>query len=210
MASRAFGYLYVTAYEAVAGRDGGLVSLAGQLNGLEPVPARVVEAEYDEAVVLAAALSPALDELFANTGPTGQRALANMAERLDGAVTEGAAPEVVSRSRALGQALAEHVLAWAEADGGQVIENMGFPLELQLAQGPGAWVPTSRIVQQQLPLLPEWGENRPFAILDGTACPVPAPPAYSEEDGSDFVAEAIEVLEVRRNLSDEQRAVARF
>jgi hypothetical protein len=87
---------------------------------------------------------------------------------------------------------------------------MGFPLAMELAKGPGAWVPTSRIVQQQLPLLPEWGENRPFAMPDGAACPLPSPPVYSEEPGSDFMAEAEEVLEVRRGLTEEQRAVARF
>ncbi len=40
VASRAFAYIGVTAYEAVAGGSPGLRSLAGQLNGLTPVPAR--------------------------------------------------------------------------------------------------------------------------------------------------------------------------
>ena len=106
--------------------------------------------------------------------------------------------------------MARHVLAWAEEDGGAVVENMGFPMTWGLPKGEGLWVPTSRIVQQQLPLLPEWGGNRTFAMPDRAACRLPAPPAYSTEPESAFMAEAEEVLEIRRGLTDEERAIARF
>ena len=210
VASRAFGYLYVTAYEATAQGSGDLLSLAGQLNGFTPPPAREDGAYYDEAAVLQAAMAVAVGELFFNTGPTGQRAMENVAARLADGVAEDVAPDVLERSRQHGEAVAQHVLAWAATDGGAVVENMGFPMEMELAKGPGTWTPTSRIVQQQLPLLPSWGENRPFAMPDGAACPLPAPPTYSEEPGSAFMAEAEEVLEVRRGLTDEQKAIARF
>ncbi|MBP1804437.1 vanadium-dependent haloperoxidase [Rubellimicrobium aerolatum] len=210
VASRAFAYLYVAAYEAVAGGSPDLLSLAGQLRDLDAPPLRDPAAAYDEAVVLEAALSTVIADLFANTGPTGQRAMARMAERLGEATAEGLPPEVAGRSRAQGEAVARHVLAWAAGDGGAVVENMGFPLAHDLAKGPGLWVPTSRIVQQQLPLLPDWGGNRTFAMPDGAACPLPPPPAYSEAEGSAFMAEAREVLETRRTLTEEQRAIARF
>jgi hypothetical protein len=210
VASRSFAILYVTAFEAVAQGSPDLLSLAGQLNEFGPPPPREAGMTYDEEVVLQAALASALEELFANTGPTGQRAMENVGERLAQGVGEGVAPDVLDRSRRHGEAVARHVLDWAATDGGAVVENMGFPLELELAKDPGSWAPTSRIVQQQLPLLPTWGENRPFAMPDGAACPLPPPPAYSEAEGSDFMAEAREVLEVRRALSDEQEAIARF
>ena len=210
VASRAFGHLYVTAYEAVAQGRPDLLSLAGQLNALTPPPAREAGLAHDEEVVLQAALAVAVEELFFNTGPTGQRAMENVAARLAEGVAEGVSPDVLERSRAQGEAVARHVLGWAATDGGAAIENMGFPLEMDLAGGPGAWVPTSRIVQQQLPLLPGWGDNRPFAMPDGAACPLPAPPAYSEEPGSAFMAEAEEVLAVSRGLTEEQEAIARF
>ena len=47
---------------------------------------------------------------------------------------------------------------------GAVVSNMGFPYEYALTPGPAHWVPTSLIQQQQLPLLPEWGDNRAFAV----------------------------------------------
>ncbi len=67
VASRAFGYLGVSAYEALASGDRSMTSLAGQLNGLTPVPQRAGGASYDEAVVMQAALSSAALEFFGNT-----------------------------------------------------------------------------------------------------------------------------------------------
>lgn len=210
VASRAFGYLGVTAYEALASGDRSMTSLAGQLNGLTPVPQRAGGLSYDEAVVMQAALSSAALELFGNTGPTGQRALKRLTEKLSAEVSSGLDPELVARSEAYGRSVTTHILTWSESDGGAKIENMGFPLEFALGSRPESWVPTSLINQQQLPLLPKWGENRPFAMPTGNACPLPPPPAYSEEKGSDFYKEAFEVYETVKNLTPEQRAIARF
>jgi hypothetical protein len=71
-------------------------------------------------------------------------------------------------------------------------------------------VPTSLVRQQQAPLLPQWGNNRPFVMPTGNACPLPPPPEYSEDPGSQFYAEAKEVFDVAANLTDEQKTIARF
>ena len=210
VASRSFAYLGVAAYESTASGSSGLVSLAGQLNGLQPPLGREAEQAYDDAVVLNAAMALAAKDLFANTGPTGHRALASLGRKLRDKATAGVPADVVSRSEAFGEAVATHILAWSRDDGGAVVENMGFPVEYALVAGPAHWVPTSLIAQQQVPLLPKWGNNRTFAMPDGAACPLPAPPAYSEEEGSTFYREALEVYEVRKTLTPEQEAIARF
>lgn len=211
VASRSFAYLGVTAYEAVAsGAESGLVTLAGQLNELQPVPAREAGREYDDAVVIQAALSAAVKELFGNTGPTGQRAIAAVERKLAALAASDVGPEIVARSESYGRSVAEHILAWSRTDGGAVVENMGFPREYSLAQGPAHWVPTSLISQQQFPLLPEWGGVRAFAMPEGGSCGLPPPPAYSEAEGSEFHAEAIEVYRVAKELTPEEGAIARF
>lgn len=209
VAARALGYLGVAAWEAEAGGEAGRRSLAGQLNGLGEGPARAAGA-HDAALVLHGALAAAVPVLFANTGPTGQRAMAAMAARIGARLAEGVAPEVAARSLAHGRAVAAHILAWAAADGGAVVENMGFPLVWTSGGRPESWVPTSLIVQQQTPLLPLWGDVRPFAMPAGGACPLPPPTAYSEVPGSAFHAEAVEVWQVSRALTEEQKLVARF
>ncbi len=209
VASRAFAYVGVTAYEAVAGGSTNLRSLSGQLNGLEPAP-QPAAADHDDAVVLNAALTEVIGRLFSNTGPTGQRAMASFARKLDADAAAGLPPDVAARSRAHGLAVARHVLAWSDSDGGAVVENMGFPDTYALTPGPAHWVPTSRIAQQQTPLLPKWGENRTLVMPDGAACPLPEPPGYSEEPDSPFYLEALEVYEAVNNLTEEQRVIARF
>jgi hypothetical protein len=210
VASRSFAYTALIAYEATASGDSALRSLAGQVNGLPPAPPREVGAAYDEDAILNAALAHAVDIYFSNTGPTGQRAKAALSRQLGEKVSEGVDPETLARSEAYGVALAEAIVAASVTDGGAVVENMGFPLEWTLGTEPGSWVPTSAVRLQQFPLLPAWGENRPLALPDNAACPLPPPPAYSEEPGSPFHAEAMEVYEVSRALTPDQKLIARF
>jgi hypothetical protein len=210
VASRNFAYLGVTAWEATASGDGRLKSLAGQLNGLTAPPKRETVAAYDETVVLNAALEEAVRNFFSNTGPTGQRAFAAVSARLNEEAGAGKAADVVERSTAYGKAVADHVFEWSKGDGGAVIENMGFPYDYKLAKGPANWAPTSALRQQQLPLLPDWGKNRTFAMPDGASCPLPAPPAYSEDKASAFYKDADEVYATTKALTEEQKLVARF
>jgi hypothetical protein len=133
-----------------------------------------------------------------------------MEAKLGQKATAGLPQDVIDRSNAYGKALAAHILAWSATDGGAVVENMGFPYEWELAGGKANWVPTSLVRQQQLPLLPNWGANRPFAMPSGSTCGLPPPPQYSEDPGSDFYKQALEVYEIRKNLTPEQKAIARF
>lgn len=210
VASRSFAYLGITAYEATASGNDGMVTLAGQLNGFEPLPTREKDAVYDEAVVLNTAVNFAVTNFFTHTGPTGQRALGAMEKRMREKVIAGVDPAVVERSETYGKTIAERILVWSESDGGAKIENMGFPLEYKLNPEPGHWVPTSKIAQQQTPLLPEWGKVRTFAMPNGASCPLPPPPAYSEEEGSAFYKEALEVYDAVNLTDPDQRAIARF
>lgn len=210
VASRAFAYIGVTSFEAVASGSGDLQSLAGQLNGLTALPKRAEGEIYDEAVVLQAALSQSVADFFSNTGPTGQRAMASLSAKQNAKVADGIAPDVVARSEAFGRAVAAHILAWSLEDGGAVIENMGFPYDYTLTEGPSYWVPTNLVRQQQAPLLPNWGKNRTFAIPAGTTCPVSPHPDYSEDPASAFYLEAMEVYNAKVNLSPEQTQIARM
>jgi PAP2 superfamily len=210
VASRSFAYLGVTAFEALASGNDGLDSLAGKLNGLHPVPGRAAGRTYDDAVVVQAALAHAVRSFFGNTGPTGQRVMVAAEKKFRAQAAAGLEPAVVARSEAYGRAVAEHILAWSQGDGGATIENMGFPHAYELSEGDAHWVPTSLIAQQQKPLLPKWGGNRTFAMPHGAACPLPSPPPYSEEKSSEFYRQALEVYETAAKLSSEQQVIARF
>ena len=210
VASRSFAYFGIATFEATATGSKDLKSLAGQVHELTPVPGREAGKAYDESVVLNATIAFAAQNFFTHTGPTGQRALAAMEKKMKAKVSDGVPADVAARSEAYGKSVAEHILAWSMNDGGAVVENMGFPREYKLTAGPAHWVPTSKIGQQQFPLLPKWGENRTFAMPNGATCPLPEPIAYSEDKGSAFYKEANEVYETVNTLTPDQRAIARF
>jgi len=209
VASRSFGYLGVTAFEAAVGGSDTLVSLVGQLQGLKSVPARE-QGAYDETIVISAAMSDAVLYYFGNTGPTGQRAIKAAQRKWRANAIEGVDPEVVLRSETFGKAMARAIYDWSLDDGGAVVTNMGFPEKLDLPTGEGKWVPTSPIRQQQFPLLPDWGNNRTFASPSGAACQTPGNPPFSVEPGSQFYTEAVEVYETGKNATAEQKDIARF
>ncbi|MGE0500862.1 MAG: vanadium-dependent haloperoxidase [Rhizobiaceae bacterium] len=210
VASRSFGYLGITAFEAAVGGSDRLVSLVGQLREFESVPAREAGAVYDETIVVSAAMSDAIVYYFGNTGPTGQRAIRTAQTKWRARVVEGVADDVVARSEAFGKAMAASIHEWSLDDGGAVVTNMGFPEEWDLPKGDDKWAPTSPIRQQQLPLLPEWGKNRTFAIDSGATCATPGNPPFSTEAASQFYKEAHEVYETGRNATPEQLTIARF
>ncbi|MBN9310568.1 MAG: vanadium-dependent haloperoxidase [Devosia sp.] len=210
VASRSFAYLGITVFEAAVGGSDKLVSLAGQLPGLDVVPQREPGAAYDETVITSAALSDAIVHYFGNTGPTGQRSIRNAQAKWRALAIDGVPADVVERSEAFGRAVADAIYDWSLNDGGATISNMGFPYELDLPKGEDKWVPTSLVQQQQLPLLPDWGNNRTFATPTGAACATPGNPAYSTEVGSQFYKEANEVYEAVKNATPEQVAMARF
>ncbi|WP_374331625.1 vanadium-dependent haloperoxidase [Aestuariivirga sp.] len=210
VASRAFAYLGVAAYQAVASGSTSLVSLAGQLNGLKALPPRDPGKTYSDAVITHCVMASAVKTFFGNTGPTGQRVMTAAEKKLKGDALKGLPDDVVSASLAYGEALKAAIMEWSADDGGAVIENMGFPMAYDVSKEPGHWVPTSAIRQQQFPLLPTWGQNRTFAMPSGASCGLVPPPAYSEDETSEFYRQAREVYDTGKNLTPEQTAIARF
>ncbi len=210
VASRAFAYLGVAAYEASAGGSEHLLTLSGQLNGLGMLPAREPGATYDEAVVTHNVMVTMVRSFFSNTGPTGQRAVLSAERKWGAQVSSGVSPAVVQRSAAFGKLIAESIIAWSADDGGADVVNLGFPLNYELPRGEGKWVPTSAISLQQVPLLPQWGTVRPLAAPVGVSCQIPAPPEYGVDAASQFYQEALEVYQTARTLTPDQTDIARF
>jgi hypothetical protein len=209
VASRAFAYVGISLFEALAARpESALRSLTGQVKTLPATP--VAAPGLDPAAVAHGALCRAVEVFFANTGPTGQRAMAAMKTRITDKLASGLPPEALAAGIAHGEAVFAAVNAWSQDDGGAVVENMGFPMEFTLGTHPGAWKPTSLIRLQQAPLLPNWGTNRTFCMDSGASGTIADPTPYSEDPASQFFLQAKEVYDVTRALTDEQKIIARF
>jgi hypothetical protein len=101
---------------------------------------------------------------------------------------------------ALGRAVADRVIAFARQDGSDLTwKGTGRP------DRPGTWAPPPGSVSP--PVQPLAGTWRTWAISSGDAFRPPPPPAYGSPE---YLAEAEELVEMRRNLTEEQERIAKF
>jgi hypothetical protein len=141
VASRVLAYAAVGLYEGLATASPGLVSLAGQLNGLDSLPRPDSARRYDPVLVALSAERAVLDSLFVEGLPATRAALATLADSLEAARVALGIPDVVrTDSRDLGERVGAAVLAWAARDGFDETRTKAF----QPRTGLEYWVNDSR------------------------------------------------------------------
>jgi len=201
--SRAYAYSSIAAYETLRHGHPEYKSLAGQANGLTPVPAP--SAAPDSQVNLSLAGVHA----FMTVG----RALTFSRARMDSlglAMDErfkrrGIPEPVFRRSVAYGEKVADHILAWASKD--HFPQTRGYPKYSVFAE-PGRWVPTPPAYIDAIE--PNWMKLRPFA-MDSSSQFKPKPPIpFDTAIGSPFYKQVKEVYDTRVQLTDTQREIAGF
>lgn len=205
--SRALAYMSVALYEAIAPGAPGYRSLAGQLNGLTRPPS-VNEAIHHWPLVANSTLASMARLLFPTASEENQAAIDDLEIAFSRAHARGLPRRVVSQSTTRGQAVAAHIFAWSQTDGGHEGYTRSFPQDYAAPAGPGLWIPTTP--DNPIPLLPSWGSNRPFTVDSVAEYDPGPPPAFSTEPGSAFYREALEVHDVVEALTAEQLTIATF
>lgn len=205
--ARAFGYIGVAAYEAAAPGQPGNHSLAGQLNGLRPLPAVDPTLEYYWPAAVTGAVAAVAERLFASN-PAAVVRIGDLYRSQLAAYPLLADPAAVARSEAFGASIGLAIYGWSLEDGGGDGSSAGFPAGYVTPIGDGLWISTNP--QNPLPLLPFWGNTRPFVLATGADCLPPAPPAFSVQPDSAFYREAREVYQTGLSLSGEQKTIAQF
>ncbi len=200
-ASRVYAYSSIAAYEALRPGHPGYRSLAGQLNGLGPIPGPEAGAEYSPPLAgLHAFLSVARALTFSRARMDSLRSAVDA--RFRGMGIPG---PVFARSVAYGDTVARYILAWAAQD--HYLQTRGYP-KYTVTRAPGTWVPTPPAYMDAVE--PHWAELRPF-VMDSASQFRPAPPLpFEMKPGSPFYAQAKEVYEIGKGLTGEQRAIASF
>jgi hypothetical protein len=213
VASRALGYTGITLYEAVVPGMPEYRSLAGQLNELSELPKPVAGIEYHWPTVANSALASITRKMFPIATEENQAAIDALYDRFAAEFAAELDADVFDRSVTQGRVVADAIYIWSLTDGGHQGYTRNFPADFTPPVGDGLWMPTpqSNGSSDRLPALqPYWGQNRPFVLVDGDACPAPAPPEYSEDPQSVFYQEALEVYDVVENLTPEELEIARF
>ena len=199
-ASRVYAYASVAAYEALAPGRPDYRSLAGQLNGLEPVPQPEEDATYSfplaglhAFLTVGQALVFSEDEIATYRDDVHERFRALLPK------------DVHERSVAYGEEVARHVLAWADAD--RYKESRSYP-KFTVTDEPGRWQPTPPAYMDGIE--PHWNAIRPFVLDSASQFMPPRPAPFSMDENSDFFREVKVVYEAGVEMGEEERAIASF
>jgi PAP2 superfamily len=215
VASRALAYLGLTLYESVVPGMPQHISLAGQLNELSSLPWAQPDEPLHWPTVANAAMATMTRMMFSNATPENKARIDLLERSLPLKYGQDFDPttvtaDITNRSETFGKLMAMAVMTWARTDGGH---QAWGPLKRSQQNyvppsGAGKWSATPPAFAP--PLLPWWGEVRPFVLKAPADCPAPLPPVYSEEPGSAFYKEANEVYALSNQATQEQRQFALY
>ncbi|HHM20929.1 MAG TPA: phosphatase PAP2 family protein [Bacteroidetes bacterium] len=206
VASRIYAYPAIAAYEALVPGHPDYQTLAGQLSGLQPLPQPEAGKEY--CYPLAATRAMLL---------TGKALIfsENMIDEFEKELLRefqaiNMPDDVYNRSVEYGEAVAQHILDWADKDNYK--QTRTFP-KYTLNDDPARWRPTPPDYMDAIE--PHWDKIRPFT-LDSASQFVPPPPTpFNVKDKkSPFYKEVMQVYNIV-DLKDEKEkeeriAIAKF
>jgi hypothetical protein len=201
VASRIYAYVAIAGYEAARHADSTLVTFAGQLHGLKPIPSPERGLEYcfplasvQATLVTGRALiisEDKLDEFYKKI--------------MDEFYASGIPDDVYERSVAYGTSVAEHIIQWSTKDNYK--QTRSLP-KYSVNNSPSTWKPTPPAYMDAIE--PHWNKIRPFIIDSASQFRCIPPPSFSIDPSSKFYGVANEVYETAKNLTDEQREIASF
>lgn len=207
VASRAFGYLGVTLYQAVQPGMPGYATLAGQLNELPALPKPDPRWRYHWSLVANRALAVMMRQMFPAATAQNLGAIDALETHWSSQFSGEVDAATYEASVVWAETIANAIYTWSLSDGGHQGYTRNFPKEYSPPTGPGLWVSTPPAFSKAL--LPYWGQNRPLALQNGNECPAP-PLAYEEEPDSAFYQDAMEVYQVGKRLTEEEKQIALF
>ena len=201
VASRIYYYSSLAAYEALAAGNPEYLSMAGQIKGLATSPKPEAGKEYSFEIAARSA--------YLKIGKTLTFS-ANLYDEFDKKEGEkydkiGVPDDVMERSVAFGEAIANNVLEYSKKDNYK--QTRGFRYTVTNDQG--TWVPTPPGYMDGVE--PYWNKIRP-ATLDTASqfAPEKPYPFNMKDKNSAYYKQVVEVHDAIKNLTDEQREIANF
>lgn len=201
VASRIYAYITVAGYEAARFSNPGYISLAGQLNGLTPLPKSKAGKELSYSLASVQAILT-----VGKTMVISEEKVEEFHKDILRELKETGMPEdVFENSVLLGKQVADHILEWASKDNYKQIKSLP---RYSVSYDVSAWKPTPPAYMKAVE--PNWNKLRPFLMASAKQFkPVP-PTSFSINKKSQFYKEATEVRDVGLKLSPEQIEVANF
>lgn len=208
-ASRAFGYIGLTMYEAIVNGHSSYRSMAGQLSGLHSLPLPEPDQDYNWVLSLNAAQASILKNIYNQTSDDNKNKIDSLESAIYSSFTKKKEEQDLhNRSVAYGIAVAEAIFEWSKTDGGHRGYLKNFTKTEIHPTRPGSWQPP--LYAQSIshhPLLSKWGQNRKFVKVNGEL-PIPEMVPYDTVKGSPYYEEFMKVYLKERSLTQTEKETA--
>ena len=201
VASRIYVYSSIAAYEAIRYAEKGAPSIAAKLNGFDKMPEPDASKKYDFDL----AASVAFFKVARNVKVFSVDSLTNYENSVYENFKQHLDEATYKASVAFGDTIANVVLKRAKTDGYAASRGKSKFLG---SNEPGKWRPTPPDYLDGV----EWCWNTmKTMVLDSASQFKPAtPPTYSNKPGSTFHNMVKEVYDINKNLTDEQKLIAKY
>lgn len=207
VASRAFGYTGLTAYQAVYKGIDHKASLSSHLAQAPSITEPADGMEYDWRIVQNNALADIIDSLFGNASITQKDSIHFVKNAFNAQFSSLVSTTVYDNSKALGEQIAKDVFAYSKSDGGHKGYLRNTDPSYIPPVGNGFWKPTPPAYAAALQ--PHWGKVRTM-IEESMDFPPGPPPVFSSDINSSMYAYSYQVYITKNNLTIGQQNIANF
>ena len=201
VASRIYVYSSLASYEAIKYSIEGSPSLTARLQGFKTMP----QPEKGKSYNFTLAATKAFFTVVRKVKVFSVDSLTKHEESVYNSYKEILDKETYNRSVALGESIGEVILQRAAADG--YLKSRGKPKHLG-SNEPGKWRPTPPDYMDGIEWC--WNTMQPMVLDSASLFIPPRPPVYSKDTTSAFFKYVKEVYNISRNLSEEQKTIAKY
>jgi hypothetical protein len=201
VAARIYVYSSLASYEALRFSKKGAESIAEKLVGFGKIPQPEKDQEYDYTL----AATKAFFTVVRNVKVFSVDSLKDYEESIYTNFRETLGDSVFQRSIAFGDTVGKAILATAKSDG--YLASRGKPKHLG-SNDPGKWRPTPPDYMDGVEWC--WNTMKPMVLDSASQFTPPRPPVFSTDTNSIFFKGVKEVYTIGKNLTDEQKLIARY
>lgn len=209
-ASRCLGYLGLMQYESIVHAYPDYQSLAGQLSELESLPLPDSSLNYEWRIVFNHANAHFLKEIYQQTSDENKEKIDSLESVLQVKILNQFPTDekTIQNSISYAEQLSLAIFEYSKTDGGYRGYLKNFDPNFEPKIFPGSWQPAlfAQAIDHR-PLHPHWGENRTFS-KESIDMPFPSMIPYSTDKNSDYYKQFLEVYEIEKKLTQEDKELA--
>ena len=201
VASRIYVYSSLASYEAIRFSKKGTPSIVEKLHGFGKMPQPENGKDYNYTL----AATKAFFTVVRNVKVFSVDSLKAYEEKVYNQFKQVLDDSTFQRSVAFGDTVGKVILAKAKVDG--YLQSRGKPKHLG-SEEPGRWRPTPPDYLDGVEWC--WNTMKPLVLDSCSQFIPPRPPVFSKDTNSIFYKNAKEVFTISKNLTEEQKTIARY